>query len=1147
MKNTPPLPTRPTLRGLVLALAATVLSSSVAPATPFATCLTNNAGTVSFRLNEAADTVKVIWAGGASVTNLGAKAKGLTVTNLGVVTSPFQVQVIKTGNNTIATNNQVAFNSPRAVAVNYNPKSPNFGRTFVGNTASGTKGQGVYVYQSDFTDIFGAARTAGINFPLGGASSPWRITVGEDDDRLYLSDWSDANGNLYTTDQDLNPASAQYALAQLGPCLDGTTNSAADTGNPPGLGNNHGSVAAVAVFGTSADGNLTILTCDEDLQDDRTSTSPTQMNSVWRYDLGSGSFPFTGYLGDPAPLTNRLLTPNIQFVSNVEGLSHGPGGTNGYLYFSQSRSAGNEPGVYVITNIYTASQYAWNNANVWNSYTASRALGNSVDLLNNAVSCTVSRDGRWLASVNTANNVINVVRLTNGIPDLSRRTTFTGFATTASGRDIAFDAADNLIYASSGLGFVYNISLGLSATNTTGSDGTFNSFVLPVVAVTATTNVAHRTDIAGNFTFWRDGDLSAPLKAFYTVTGTANNGVNYTLIASNITFAAGAASTNLTITALESTTNALPVQSVIITLTATPTSYNLLEARTATVWIADNKTPLITWARNFINMYERESTDFTRFTVTRTGETNVAVTVPISYGGTGVNGLDFNGPTSVTLNAGVISQVVEWFPYPNNAVEGNLVPMPNLDSDIVNVPPLYNVAGGGTNQVFTIIDSDLAPETVLWSDDFSGYFGLGTNVVPSQWTYLFGSTNNAADYSFQFGHDYSVENLPLAPYGSSYLSLKATVNKFDAIPTAAALNFFPTNQFSGTYALRFSMLQVLSTVNNTEHALFGIDHSGTLTNWNRNGGFINPYATNQDGIWFSISSSINSGWDYCMWTPAATASATSATILTNRTGNPATGLNQVFKNYSLANGPYATAGAPGCAYNGGKNWVDVEVDNTPNLVTLRMNNQIILQQTNATAFQAGKVMLGYNDMFDSIGEATNSAGGGSVYFANARVVSISAPAITVQPVVSQTVIAGGTLSLSIVASTTSGVTNFQWYKDGALIAGATSATLSVTNFQSANAGTYYVIVGDGTNFAASQMAKVTVLVITAPTITPLLSGSTLNLSFPSQVGPTYYVEWKGALTNGVWNSFSTNAGTGSTITVPTTLDDPERFYRVRAQ
>ena len=174
-------PTRSTLRGLVLALATTMLSGYVVTATPYATCLTNTAGTVSFRLNEAADTVKVIWNGGASVTNLAARPRGLTVTNLLVVTSPFQVQVIKTGTGTIVTNNQVAFNSVRSVAVNLNPKSPNFGRTFVGNTVAGTKGLGIYVHQSDFTDIFGAARTGGIGLALAarlpGGSRSGRMTI----------------------------------------------------------------------------------------------------------------------------------------------------------------------------------------------------------------------------------------------------------------------------------------------------------------------------------------------------------------------------------------------------------------------------------------------------------------------------------------------------------------------------------------------------------------------------------------------------------------------------------------------------------------------------------------------------------------------------------------------------------------------------------------------------------------------------------------------------------------------------------------------------------------------------------------------------------------------------------------------------------
>ena len=59
MKNTRNLPARPTLRGLVLALAVTALSSYIAQAHPYASGITNVGGTISFILNEAADTVGV--------------------------------------------------------------------------------------------------------------------------------------------------------------------------------------------------------------------------------------------------------------------------------------------------------------------------------------------------------------------------------------------------------------------------------------------------------------------------------------------------------------------------------------------------------------------------------------------------------------------------------------------------------------------------------------------------------------------------------------------------------------------------------------------------------------------------------------------------------------------------------------------------------------------------------------------------------------------------------------------------------------------------------------------------------------------------------------------------------------------------------
>jgi hypothetical protein len=376
-----------------------------------------------------------------------------------------------------------------------------------------------------------------------------------------------------------------------------------------------------------------------------------------------------------------------------------------------------------------------------------------------------------------------------------------------------------------------------------------------------------------------------------------------------------------------------------------------------------------------------------------------------------------------------------------------------------------------------------------------------------------------------------------------------------------------------------------------------------------------------------------------MWTKGVGATATSATILTNRTGNPATGMNQVFKNDNLASaattgntplatGPYAAAGAPGSAYNGAKNWVDVEIAQTANMVLLRLNNQVILATTNTTAYTSGNVMIGYNDMFDSIGDPVNA----NVYYDNVRVVRISAPLIVTQPA-SAVIAAGNPTNFTVVASTTTGITNYQWYLNGNAIAGATSATyalgsVAVTNYgsyyaqvddgsyparsatvtltppapsismqpssragvignpasfsvvattftgvtnyqwringtnitgatsatyslasvQAASFGAYTVTVSDGfsTSLTSSPPAQLTAAL--RPSAAPSVTGSTLNLNFNTEVGATYYVDYKTNLLDASWIPLSTNAGTGSQITIPDSLTAaPTRFYRIRVQ
>jgi hypothetical protein len=104
---------------------------------------------------------------------------------------------------------------------------------------------------------------------------------------------------------------------------------------------------------------------------------------------------------------------------------------------------------------------------------------------------------------------------------------------------------------------------------------------------------------------------------------------------------------------------------------------------------------------------------------------------------------------------------------------------------------------------------------------------------------------------------------------------------------------------------------------------------------------------------------------------------------------------------------------------------------------------------------------------------------GSVTSAVATLTINIAPAITTQPQ-SQTVVAGQTVSLSVVASGTAPL-SYRWKFNGTNISGATNTSLTLTNLQTTNAGSYTVVV---TNIAGSVTSAVATLTVnTKPVIT----------------------------------------------------------------
>jgi pectinesterase len=154
------------------------------------------------------------------------------------------------------------------------------------------------------------------------------------------------------------------------------------------------------------------------------------------------------------------------------------------------------------------------------------------------------------------------------------------------------------------------------------------------------------------------------------------------------------------------------------------------------------------------------------------------------------------------------------------------------------------------------------------------------------------------------------------------------------------------------------------------------------------------------------------------------------------------------------------------------------------------------------------------------------------------------PTITSQPT-NQTVNSGRTAAFSVSAI---GLPNpvYQWLKNGVVLPSATNAMLTITNTQTTNAGTYFVVVSNSAGSAVSSNAVLTVVapVNTTPTnVVAKAIGNAIQLSWPPdhlgwrlQVQTnalnrglgTNWTDWPGS-TNVVQTNIVTNPAVGSTF------------------
>ena len=486
MKKTKVSPRRSTFRGVVLALAVSALSSQLAQAHPYASGLTNNSGTISFILNESADSVQVAFdnagAGYTTTNNLGALTNGVQSFVLGAHTN-YAIIVSKAGNGipfkiSQDTNRFVNFGLPEGIAVNKNPKTSNFGRIYVCDSAGGANGstwggvvsrtttQGVYLLNADQSDAVGqgdTALTAGLSVDTTASVSavPYKISVGPDD-MVYFGDcrgqygtphYAEAGAGIYMAAPDFSTGQDLFPFGS-------TTMFGGVDGKP-------------CVTGSLAKGNLVVYAYEWD------NASPADP-MVWRYDIGAGPLPWS------TPPPTFFLDAWQVGVNYVEGdTTLSPDGTLLYVMLDRGTPGSGQPPLCIYrTNSFTGTTLQQANA-IWNCETV---LGTTHDPFQYCYSFDISPDGQQLATADglNVNGPIEVMSLTNGMPDIS---TFhcvdTGMdganATGGNGssiRGICFDAAGN-VYASTRAGFIRVYSPGqstvaITANNATCTNGTFS-------------------------------------------------------------------------------------------------------------------------------------------------------------------------------------------------------------------------------------------------------------------------------------------------------------------------------------------------------------------------------------------------------------------------------------------------------------------------------------------------------------------------------------------------------------------------------------------------------------------------------------------------------------------------------------------------
>ncbi len=1003
---------------LPIAAASFLISTaSVVKATPYASCITNNNGTIQFYLNESGGNVTVTYEDGSTNTSFDGIATGTNVA-AGVYSfalsthTSYNISVYKVGSGVPSVINSPIQNTNggsgffiignlRGIDVNKNPVSPNFGRVYVCASGRTLPLKAFNLFNADGS--FVSSNNAGINWTPGNASSPYRIGVAPDDS-LMVGDYSATNCGVFRISPDISTGSLF-----LGPPGDMHTNGAGAIV--------HGQVfSRPLLLGPLTNGlSANLMYVDNDLPS-------SAANSILIFsNITSAALPWE----NPPDAVGGQVGLNIQYLSNVyPGLTEG---TNGYIYTSEQRAN------YAMADISifdpSGTTLLWSSLPTLNSppdYFVTDSGGGLFGLIDSAV----SPDDAYLIGM-AIDNHYTIASLTNGIPDI--RTIYTVAPTSylQNGRGICWDAADNFYSISSGTAWAQAWTLGLTTTtvtsgNANGTTGFQVIYPANQVSVTASNSFISQPNTYGNptttdFVITRSGATTNSVTVNYTFSGNANGatngGITYPITYTanppgSVTIGIGQTSAVVAVTSIS---DSIPRPTTALTITVSPSgAYEAVFPKTASINILNTAPQELFTAVGSPTMYKAFSNDYGSFAIARWGDTNLPSYTVSSFsisGGTGVAGTDYTMPSTVTFHPGDLTNYSYIYPLRNG--------LPPVDTNIVTytgnktIVAALNSAGGYTavpnTNNFTIVDNGNPSATVLYSDPLTNSVGTNWNVAATDINY----PATTPDYFADFGYDLTASArdpfgppIPFPPNGQKY-AMRLTANKNSTVQSqttySTAVNLYPTNlTLSGNFAVRFNLNltepYVFATQGSYEGPVFGINFSGKLTNWWANNSPSAPAVSgsaqtnwNFDGVWVWFSDSAFSEYStYNLFSWSGTTNNLPKTIAPLAQSSAATFGNMFKTNI------FTSTGSPGVAGNGSpdngapiSSWADVELKQYNNVVTLSIDKTHVLVYTNTTPFTNGTIMLGYEaPVFGTDG------GDGAAYYSNLQIVRLGPPAIS---------------------------------------------------------------------------------------------------------------------------------------------------------